>query len=453
MNGGATPRSRDDGRHRAPQARTTTRAPVPVSLAVAAAWSWRILLVSALGVAMVVLFNRLYLVVLPVLFALLLSALLHPLVALLRRVGLPRALATWGTVVVAFLAICGVGWFVVQQASANYQGTVGQVRSLVSQLRGYIDRVPGTNSDVLDQLQHQAVTTLQQHSQTVASSVLTVGTVAGEAVTGLIVMFFVTFFFLDEGDRIWSWVVRLFPRDVQPSVRGAGYRAWHVLSGWIVGTALIAVFHGVVIGLALALLGVPLAVPLAVLVFLGSFIPIVGALFFGGLTVLVALVTQGVVPAVIVLVVLIVENQVEAHLLQPFIVGRAVRLHPVAIVLALTGGGLIGGLFGAILAIPVVAALNAAWKYLTGVEDLDGNPARVDDDRMAPEPPPQYAPLPLYATPVVAEPHDAGSRDAESHDAGSHNAGPHDGAAGDEAGTDGSGSEGSGDARSTDEQD
>lgn len=378
-----------------------SRAAVPAGLAIAAAWCWRLLIVSVTFLALVLVFNTLYLVVLPVLFALLLSALLHPLVLLLRRLHFPRALATWGTVIIAFLVLGGIGWFVVQQTAANYTQLVHEVNGLVSRLRTYLDRLPGTNSVQLQQLQQRLVKGLQQHSQSIASGALTVGTVAGELVTGLIVMFFVTFFFLDEGDRMWSWTVRLFPRNVQQSVRGAGYRAWRVLSGWVVGTAIIACFHGVVIGFVLFLLSVPLAVPLAVLVFLGSFIPIVGAFLFGGLAVLVTLITQGVVPALILLIVLVIENQIEAHLLQPFIVGRAVRLHPVAIVLALTGGGLIAGIFGAILAIPVVAAVHAAVKYLTGVEDLHGNSRRVDSDRMAPEPPPEYAPLPIYVSPLV----------------------------------------------------
>lgn len=285
----------------------------------------------------------------------------------------------------------------VHQASANYVSLADQVNGLLNRLQGYVDRLPGTDSGQLQNLKDRLITALKQHTQAIATGVLTAGAVAGEVVTGLIVMFFVTFFFLDQGDRMWSWIVRLVPRNLQPSIRGAGYRAWRVLSGWIVGTAIIAVFHGVVIGLVLTLLGVPLAVPLAVLVFIGSFIPIVGAVLFGGLAVLVALITQGWLAAVILLAVLIVENQIEAHLLQPFILGRAVKLHPVAVVLALTGGALIAGLFGAILAIPILASANAVVKYLTGIEDLHGNPRRGNEDRMAPEPPPEYAPLPLYA--------------------------------------------------------
>ena len=385
------------GRDVSPEAGVAWRPSVPAGLAVAAAWCWRILLVAATFLALVTLFGRLYLVVLPVFFSLLLTALLHPLVHVLRRLRLPRALATWGTLLVAFLVLSAVGYFVTQQASADYTKLVGQVDSLASELRGDLQHLPGANNVQLQNLQNRAISALQQHTQVVATGLLSAGAVLGEVITGLIIMFFVTFFFLEEGDRMWAWTVRLLPSVVQPSIRGAGYRAWHVLSGWVVGTALIALFHGVVIGTVLFLLGVPLAVPLAVMVFIGSFIPIIGALIFGGLAVLVTLVTQGLLPAVILLAVLLLENQVEAHLLQPFVVGRAVRLHPVAIVLTLAGGGLLGGIFGAILGIPIVASAHAAVKYLTGVEDVHGHPLDADDDRMRPVPPPEYAPLPFYA--------------------------------------------------------
>lgn len=375
------------------------RALAPASLTIAAAWCWRVLLVAATVVALLLLAARFYLPVLPFVFALLLAALLHPVLTLMRRLHLPRALATAATMLIALLVLCGVGWYVWQRAATSYAQLIGQVDVLGHQLRDVLARIPGADTVQLDQLQQQAISWLQQHTNTLVAGVVNLGTVVGELVTGLLVTLFLTFYFLQEGDRIWNWVVRLLPQDVQPSVRGGGYRSWHVLSSWVVGTAIIALFHGVVVGISLVLLGVPLAAPLAVLIFVGSFIPIVGSLGFGGLAVLVALVSQGWVPALILLTIMLVDSQIEAHLLQPFVVGRAVHLHPVAVVLALTAGGLIGGIFGAIITIPIVASTHAAVKYLTGVEDLYGNPRPSDADRMAPEPPPEYAPLPLYASP------------------------------------------------------
>ncbi len=357
---------------------------------------------AATVLGLIILAARFYLPVLPFFFALLLAALLHPLLGALRRLNLPRAMATWATIMIALVVIAGVGWFVWTRAASSYTQLIAEVDSLATQLRGYLGQVSGSDTMQLAQLQNSAVSWLQQHSNTVIGGVLSFGTVLGELLTGVIVTLFLTFYFLQEGDRIWSWVVRLCPSNVQPSIRGAGYRSWHALSGWVVGTALIALFHGVVVGFSLFLLDVPLAVALGVLVFIGSFIPVIGSFVFGGLAVLVALISQGPVAALVMLAVLLIDSQIEAHLLQPFVVGRAVALHPVAIVLALTAGGVIGGIFGAIIVIPIVASVHAAVKYLTGVEDLFGQPRRVDADRMAPEPPPEYAPLPLYASAVVA---------------------------------------------------
>lgn len=379
-----------------------TPAAAPQSLVIAAAWCWRILVVVAFAVALILLAARFYLPVLPFIFALLLTALLHPLLVAVRRLRLPRMLATWSTIVIALVVLFGVGWFVWTRAASSYTQLIKEVDGLASQMRGYLGGATGSDSLQLAQLQQRAIAWLRQNTTTVVSGALSFGTVIGELATGLIVTLFLTFYFLQEGDRIWSWVVRLLPQNVQSSVRGAGYRSWHTLSGWVVGTALIALFHGVVIGLTLFLFDVPLTVALAVLVFIGSFIPIIGSFVFGGLAVLVTLVSQGPGPALIVLVVLIIDSQIEAHLLQPFVVGKAVQLHPVVIVLALTAGGIGGGIIGAIVTVPIVAAIHAAVKYLTGVEDLHGDPRGAAADRMAPEAPPDYAPLPLYVPAAAA---------------------------------------------------
>ena len=373
-----------------------TSTSVPPSLVIAAAWAWRILVVAGAIVALGMLFGKLYLVTLPVFFAILLAALLHPLVALLRRWRFSRLLSTLTALIIALAVLGGVGWFVVAQAAANSAGLVAQVQVLLDTAQKYAEKLPFANAGQLESLRSSVIGIVERNSASLAKDVLTAGSVAAKGLTGLIVTLFVTFFFLDEGDRIWSWLVRLTPSGVQPSVLGAGYRAWNAVSGWTVGTALIAAFHGVVIGTILVVLGVPLAVPLAVLVFLGSFIPVVGVLVFGGLAVVITLISQGWIFALIVLAVLVATGQVEAHVLQPFIVGRAVKLHPVAIALSLTGGAVIGGIVGAIVAIPVVAAVHAAVKYLTGVEDLNGVVRRGDKERMAPLVPPLYAPLPLY---------------------------------------------------------
>jgi predicted PurR-regulated permease PerM len=165
-----------------------------------------------------------------------------------------------------------------------------------------------------------------------------------------------------DGDRMWAWIAGLFPPSRRARVNAAGEQMWHTLAGYVTGTFAVATFHGVVMGITLWVVGVPLVAPLALLIFVGSFIPLVGITVFGGLAVLVTLVSNGVLDAVIVLIVLVVEQQIEGHALQPLIVGRYVRLHPMVIAITLTAGAVLAGLAGALFAVPLVAAINAAIK-------------------------------------------------------------------------------------------
>lgn len=365
---------------------------VSPTLANGAAVCGRLLVIGIAFYALVLVLSRFALVVIPVFGALFVAAMLHVPVGLLRRRGWPRAAATWLVLAVALVVLAAIGFFIISQVSGQYSQLVTQVADVRDHVQQLLAKVPGFSSiHNMSDLGTRLVTWLQQHRAAVAGGVLTAGQLAGEIVTGIIIAIFVSYFFLAEGDRIWAWLVRLLPTRMQPGVNGAGVRAFSVVSGWVVGTALIACIHAVVIGAVLWLLGTALVLPLAVLVFIGSFIPIVGAVLAGGVALLVTLVTAGPVPALVLLLVLIAENQIEAHLMQPFIVGRAVRLHPVAIVLVLAAAAAVGGLVGAIVAVPLVAGLHAGIKYLTGVEDLHGN--RLDgQDRMEPMPVPEANP-------------------------------------------------------------
>jgi predicted PurR-regulated permease PerM len=338
--------------------------PVPRLLADAAGWTWRLLLLALAAYLLVWLMEKLFLLVLPVFAALLVTALLHPLVDFFRHHGLPRALATWATIIAAFAVLGGIGFFVVNRSVAEYDLLVKQVTHLLDQLTRFLANGPfHLGKGQLNNLQKQVLDALKSNRSAVAQGVITGVTTVGELATGAVLAFFVTFFLLYDGDRIWAWVSGLFPARARADVAGAGARAWARVSGYVRGTFLIAVFHGAIVALTLALMGAPLVAPLALLVFLGSFIPIVGAVVFGGLAALVVLVTQGWVLALIFVGVLIVDNQVEAHVLQPFLVGHYVRLHPLAIVLVIAGGGFLEGIPGAILAVPVVSAAYAAAQF------------------------------------------------------------------------------------------
>lgn len=381
------------GRSTAPGRRRTA---VPPALVIAAAWSWRLLAVGAVVWLTVTFVAGLPVVWVPIVLSLLLAALLKRPTLWLRRL-LPRSAAALVVVLGALAAVAGIGYLISLRVRGQSTQLYDQAQTVLAELQQRVTSIPGIGAgsgDVVSRISSY----LESHSSTIVSGAFTVGQDAVDVLTGLVLTFFLTLFLLIDGDRMWSWLVRLLPRRAQPPTNGAGHAAFRVLSGWITGTAVIALIHAVVIGVALQLLGTPLVFVLAVLVFIGSFIPIVGAFLFGGFAVLVTLATQGLVPALVLLAVLIAENLLEGHVYQPFIMGHTVRLHPVAILLGLAVGGLLAGIMGAVIAIPLIGALHAGVKYLTGVEDIDGNPLR-DEDRMAPMPPPRAA-FPRFAPPT-----------------------------------------------------
>jgi predicted PurR-regulated permease PerM len=194
-----------------------------------------------------------------------------------------------------------------------------------------------------------------------------------------VLAFFVTFFLLYDGENIWRWLVSAFPATTRRGINMAGRQAWNRLAGYVKGTFVIACFHAIVVTITLLILGVPLVAPLGALVFVGSFLPIVGALIFGGLAVIVALITKGAVAAIVLVIVLVADNQIEAHVLQPFLVGRFLRLHPLAVVLAVATGGYLAGIIGAILALPMTAVATAVVGYY--VEEN-----RLHKEGIAPDP-------------------------------------------------------------------
>jgi len=253
----------------------------------------------------------------------------------------------------------------------------------VRQVRVWLNEGPlELSADQVENYVEDLVATLRDNQGGIASGALNVTAAAIEVVGGIFLALFLTFFFLYDGQRIWRWVVGLFPNAVAYDVWQAGRRAWTTLTGYVRGTVVVAFVDGVFIGLAVALVGVPLAVPIGALVFLGAFVPLIGATVTGAVAVLVALVAQGLGPALIVLGSVILVQQLEGHILQPFVLGRAVRLHPVAVALAVTTGGILAGIGGAIVAVPLVAVVNSVARYF----------ARERPARLAPSNPAEHHP-------------------------------------------------------------
>jgi len=345
---------------------------VPSLLRNAAAWSWRLLLVAAVVYLAFKVADALRLVVLPLIAALLLSALLQPLKALLQRIGLPALAATWCTLLATIAVLAGAGTLVANRVQADYPQLASEVRRTVHEVQAYLEGPPFRLRGIrLNQLSSKLLDYLAQHKSVVAGTVVTGGRYFIEVLTGLILTAFITFFLLKDGRKIWSWLISGLRPSARRRALQAGDAAWQALISYIRGTTVVAAIHAVFIGLALWLLGVPLVVPLVILVFIAAYIPLVGILVVGALAIMITLATKGWIAAVILLAVFLAENQIESHLLQPLVVGRIVRLHPLAIIVVLAVGGIVAGIPGAIVAVPSAAVISYAWPYLRGDHDHD----------------------------------------------------------------------------------
>lgn len=338
---------------------------VPVALRVAAGWSWRLIVVGAAIWILLMIVGRVRLIVIPVIAGLLVAALIHPLANRLVRIGLPRLGATFAALLIFFAGVSGVAVAVGFNAANEIPAVANQVSEGIDQVRDYLTEGPFNLSESqIDDLVDDIRNTLTRNQDEVVSGVLSTASVAAEVLTGMLVALFATFFFLYDGERIWNWIVTRFPAGAEERVRGAGREAWFTITGYIRGTVFVAFVDAVGITIGLVAMDVPLVAPLALLTFFGGFIPIIGATVAGIAAVLVTLVAGGVVDALIILGVVLAVQQIEGHLLQPLVMKRAVRLHPLAIVLALSAGGVLAGIPGAIAAVPFVAVVNRVSTYL-----------------------------------------------------------------------------------------
>ncbi|GAA0430976.1 AI-2E family transporter [Acrocarpospora corrugata] len=361
---------------------------VPPILNTLAAWAWRVIVLGAFIYLIAMIIARLSFVALPVAIAFLLTALLFPLTNRLRAAGMRPIYATWITMLVAFAFIIGVGFLVGVRANEEFPGLVAQIQQTTRDAQNWLITGPfhlkeAQIADFVEELTRQ----LDQQRGQITSTVLTGATAIIEVLASIVLLLFITFFLLKDGDRIWAWFLRAFG-SAAPRVDRAGRAAWRTLSHYVLGTVAVAAVHGVIIGVVLAGMRVPLWAPLAVLIFLASFIPIVGIFFAGAVATLVVFGSQGWVYALIFVGVLVVEQQLENHVLQPLIVGRALEFHPLAIILALAIGGVLGGIAGAAVAVPVTAVIYRALPELRRGDPPALPPAAGEPPVTPPETPP-----------------------------------------------------------------
>ncbi|MET9772940.1 AI-2E family transporter [Streptomyces sp. NPDC006367] len=338
---------------------------VPWGMRVAAEAGWRLLVLAGTLWVLMRIISAVQLLVLAFAAALLITALLQPSVAWLRRRGVPRGPATALTAVLGFVVMGLIGWFVTWQVMENIDSLSDQVQDGIDELRNWLLNSPFHVTDKqINEIAKNLREAVGANTDQITSAGLEGVTVVVEALTGILLAAFSTLFLLYDGKRIWQWTLKLVPAAARPGVAGAGPRAWRTLTAYVRGTVVVAMIDAIFIGIGIYFLDVPMAVPLAVFIFLFAFIPLVGAVVSGALAVVVALVTQGMFAAVMTLVVVLVVQQIEGHILQPFILGRAVRVHPLAVVLSVAAGGMVAGIGGAVVAVPLVAVTNTVVGYL-----------------------------------------------------------------------------------------
>ena len=350
-----------------------SRAQVPWGLDLAAAWSWRLIVIVVAMLGLLWTLRFFAVITLPLAVSLLIAALAVPMVNLLRRIGLPRGAATGIVMVLGIGAVAMLLTYVGQQVAQGASDLADSVVTGLDQVRDWLRNGPLNVSDSqLDGYikEIQGAVTDSTGSGGVVTRVTEVGTAVGHVVAGFFIVLFSTYFFLADGDRIWSWLVRLAPRAARERVDASGRVAWVSLTQFVRATVLVALADAVGIMVVALFLGVPFVVAIGVLVFLGAFVPMIGATVAGTVAILVALVDQGPWTAVLMLIGVIIVQQFEGHVLQPFLMGRFVSLHPLGVIVAIGCGVLVAGVAGALIAVPLAAAGNAVAQHLASYTDI-----------------------------------------------------------------------------------
>ncbi len=343
--------------------------------------SLRLLLIAAALALLTLVLVELRLVVLPVIVALLVATVLTPPAHWLRRRGLPATIAALAAMAGAAAIGAGVLALVVPSVARELDDLGQSARSGLEQAVSWLAGAPfGVSEQQVERAIDTALDRAGAESGALAGGVLSGAVVIAEVVAGLLLAVVLLFFFLKDGERIWRFLVGLAPAQRRRDVVELGERCWEILGGYVRGVSIIAVADAVLIAIALALIGVPLVVPLAVLTFMGAFVPLVGAVLAGLVAALVALVSEGPLAAGLVVVAIVAIQQLEGDLLYPLVVGRTLALHPVAILLAITAGAVVGGVVGVFLAVPLAAI---AWALASHLRSTDPAPEGATSDSEA----------------------------------------------------------------------
>jgi predicted PurR-regulated permease PerM len=381
-----TERRQDEAARETPSVRPATSnfspARVPYGVDLAAAWSWRFIVIVVAGYLIMRAIGEFSLVVMPLVVALFIAALVVPVVDVLSRL-LHRGVAAFVVVLGVIGVVAAMLTFATQQVIDGATNLSDQVVSGLDEIRVWLREGPLHVSDAqIDDAIGQMQDLVTQSNAEIVGRLQDVGTAIGHLVAGFFIVLFATFFFLADGDRIWAWIVRIFPGAARARADSSGRVAWLSLTQFVRATVLVALVDAIGIMVVAAILDVPFVAAIGVLVFLGGFVPLVGATVSGVVAVLVALVDQGPIVALIMLGGVIGVQQLEAHVLQPFLLGRMVSVHPLGVIVSIACGAYFAGIAGALVAVPLVAAVNAVVVYLSSApaEPEDGGVEVVDAD-------------------------------------------------------------------------
>ncbi|MBD8011121.1 AI-2E family transporter [Microbacterium sp. Re1] len=340
---------------------TTADDAVPAPLRVTAAYAWRLLVIAGLIALFIWLVMLLKLLVIPLLVGILITALLWPAFQLMLRARFPRWLAIAVTVLGALGVVTGLFWLVIWQVRTQLPDVQAKTTDAIQQVRTFLLDGPLHLTEAqIDGYIQQGMGLLNEQADLLLNGALAVTGTAAHIVTGALLSLFILICLLADGAGIWRWTLKLFPRMARPAADAAARNGWATVVDYARTQMFVAAIDAVGIGVGAALLGVPMPIPVAVLVFLGSFVPIVGAVVTGAVAVFLALVYNGPVIGMLMLGVVLLVQQLEGHILQPILMGSAVKVHPLAVVLVVAGGAMIAGIPGALFAVPLAAFVNVA---------------------------------------------------------------------------------------------
>jgi len=359
-----------------------SRAQVPWALDLAAAWSWRLIVIGLATFALyrgIVFFAEL---TIPVVVAILITALAEPLVGAMERIGIRRKLGAFIVVLGLLGFVAGILALAGNQVANGANDLATQVSSGLGDLKDWLKTGPLhlTDNQISDYIQ-KAQDNLAERAKNgeVLSQATHFGSTLGHILAGLFLVLFSTYFFLADGRHIWSWVVRIAPRAARGRVDSSGRVAWISLTQFVRATVIVAITDAIGVMIAASILQVQFVFAIGVLVFLGAFVPIVGAFVAGTVAVLVAFVDHGIVVALIMLGAVVLVQQIESHVLQPFLMGRFVSIHPLGIIVAIAAGILVAGIAGALVAVPFAAAANAVVQHLASETEVGEDPEEALD--------------------------------------------------------------------------